>query len=505
MLGPVIWRFQHRHCKMGGSNMSSVNRRQFVSTAAAAGVAAKTAKTVKAEESAPGSGTKGSPKDATRILARHVVTSRYEALPVPVRKEAQRTLLNWTGCAIGGSRHETLDIAIAALAPFAGPGQATVLGRKEKLDVMHAALMNGISSHIFDYDDTHLRTVIHPAGPVASAILALSEFRPVSGRDFLNALVLGIEVECRIGNAVYPAHYEAGWHITGTTGVFGAAAAAGKLLGLNEQQMVWAFGLAATQPVGLKEMFGTMTKSFHPGRAAQNGLTAAFLASKNYTSSGQGIEAKEGWANAVSTARDYREITDRLGQTYEISSNTYKPFACGIVIHPAIDACIQLRNANKLVPEQIERMELYVNRLVETLTGKTTPQSGLEGKFSVYHAAAVALIKGAAGEKEFSDAVVRDPQAVALRGKVKIIVEPSMSSERVRAVVTLKDGRILEKYIENAIGSVKNPLSDKALEGKFTTLVEGVLPPAQARRVMELCWDVEKLDNAAQIARSAAA
>src|SRR5207245_2566714 len=152
-------------------------------------------------------------------------------------------------------------------------------------DVMHAALMNGISSHVFDYDDTHLRTIIHPAGPVASALLALSEYQPISGRDFVNALVLGVETECRIGNAVYPAHYDIGWHITGTVGPFGAAAAVGKILGLNEQQMVWALGLAAVQPVGLKEMFGSMTKSFHPGRAAQNGLTAAFLASKNYTSS----------------------------------------------------------------------------------------------------------------------------------------------------------------------------------------------------------------------------
>ena len=140
-----------------------------------------------------------------------------------------------------------------------------MLGRKEKLDVLHASLMNGISSHIFDYDDTHLRTIIHPAGPVASAILALAEYQPVSGRDFLNALVLGVEAECRIGNAVWPKHYDIGWHITGTAGVFGAAAAVGKLLGLNEQQMVWALGLAATQPVGLREMFGTMTKSFSSG------------------------------------------------------------------------------------------------------------------------------------------------------------------------------------------------------------------------------------------------
>jgi 2-methylcitrate dehydratase PrpD len=310
-------------------------------------------------------------------------------------------------------------------------------------------------------------------------------------------------VECRIGNAVYPAHYEVGWHITGTTGPFGAAAAVGKLLGLNEQQMVWALGIAASQPVGLKEMFGTMTKSFHPGRAAHNGLTAAFLAARNYTSSDQGLEAKDGWANVLSTARDYNEITGKLGQSYEILLNTYKPFACGIVIHPTLDACIQLRNQYKLTAEQIDKVELRVNHLVESLTGKRTPQTGLEGKFSVYYAAAVAIVKGAAGEKQFSDALVKDPVLVTLRDKVAIVIDPLISPEQVRVTITLKDGRKLEKTITDAIGSTKNPMTDAALEAKFADLAEGVIPAAQARKVMDLCWGVEKLASAGDVAKAA--
>ena len=464
-------------------------------TVAVAGIAPQ----VKAEE------TKAAAKDVTRKLARYVVSAKYQDLPAPVRKEAQRTLLNWAGCAIGGSRHETVDIAISALAPFAGPGQATVLGRNEKLDVLHASLMNGISSHIFDYDDTHLRTIIHPAGPVASAILALAEYQPVSGPDFLNALVLGAEVECRIGNAVWPNHYDIGWHITGTAGVFGSAAAVGKLLKLNEQQMVWALGLAASQPVGLREMFGTMTKSFTPGRAAQNGFTAALMASKNYTSSDQGIEASRGWANVLSTAHNYSEITEKLGQTYEISINTYKPFACGVVIHPTLDACIQLRKQYKLTADQIDRVELKVHPLVLELTGKKAPQTGLEGKFSVYYAAAVALMQGAAGERQFSDKLAKDPAVVALRDRVVTTIDPAIGPEQVRVVITLKDGRKIEKYIDNVIGSVKNPMSDAALEAKFADLAQGVIPATQARRVMDLCWGVEKLANAADVAKAAAA
>src|SRR5215213_7091779 len=173
----------------------------------------------------------------TQVLADFAVRSTPGDILAPVYAEAVRSFLNWTGCAVGGSIHPTLDIALAAIKPFAGPGQASVLGRGDKLDMLHAALINGISSHVFDFDDTHLKTIIHPAGPIASALSPLAETRPMSGREFLHAFVIGVEVECRIGNAVYPNHYDLGWHITGTTGVFGAAAAAGKVLGLNEQQM----------------------------------------------------------------------------------------------------------------------------------------------------------------------------------------------------------------------------------------------------------------------------
>ncbi len=177
--------------------------------------------------------------EVTKTLAQFVVDSRYDAIPDKVRHEARRSVLNWLGCAIGASHHEGIDIALAALGEFSGPAQATVLGRGNRVDIMHAALLNGISSHMFDFDDTHLKTVIHPSGPVASALLALAEYRPMSGADFLHAFILGVEVECRIGNAVYPSHYDVGWHITGTAGVFGAAAAVGRVLKLNAQQMTW--------------------------------------------------------------------------------------------------------------------------------------------------------------------------------------------------------------------------------------------------------------------------
>ena len=440
-------------------------------------------------------------KGVTHTLAHYVTQAKYDDLPPAVRKEGVRTLMNWVGVAIGGSHHETVDIAVSALAPFSGPPQASLFGRRERFDIMNAAFLNGVASHIFDYDDTHLKTIIHPAGPVASAILAYAELHPVNGKDFLNALVLGVETECRIGNSVYPNHYDVGWHITGTAGVFGSVTAIGKLMGLDEQQMVYAIGLAASQPVGLRESFGSMNKSFNPGRAASNGLFAAILAAKGFTSSDQMIEAKRGWANTISTKQDYSEITDGLGQHYEAALNTYKPFACGIVMHPAIDAAIQLRNENKFTPDQIERVELKVHPLVLELTGKKTPNEGLEGKFSIYHAVAVALVQGAGGEKQFSDQAVRDPVIVALRAKVVPVITPGIKPEQVDMTIVLKDGRSLHKYIEHAVGSLEVPMSDQALEKKFADLADGIIPAAQSRRVMDLCWGVENLKDVGDIVR----
>jgi 2-methylcitrate dehydratase PrpD len=437
----------------------------------------------------------------TLALARFVSSAQVSSLPSNVRHEARRAILNWIGCAVGGSHHATANRALAALLPFVGSPQSTILGRHERVDVLHAALMNGMTSHTFDFDDTHLRTVIHPTGPVASAILALAEYAPVDGEHWLHAFALGVEVECRIGNAVYPSHYDVGWHITGTTGVFGAAAAAGRLLGLDEQQLVWALGIAATQASGLREMFGSMCKPLHPGMAAKNGLYAAILARQGFTSTTQGIEGKRGFANVLATQRDYREITEGLGDSWELLANTYKPFACGIVIHPTIDGCIQLRNAHKLTADAITSVELDVHPLVLELTGKPRPQVGLEGKFSVFHSAAVALIDGAAGEAQYSDARVVDPIVTTLRDRVRATVDPAVKEDAANIRITLRDGRVLEKRVEHAIGSLARPMTDHDLEQKCRGLCEPVLATAQIDALIARCWQLDALKDVAQIAR----
>jgi 2-methylcitrate dehydratase PrpD len=435
--------------------------------------------------------------NATATLARLARTTRFEELPARTLKEAHRTFLNWLGCAIGASRHATTENALAAIRRFAGPPQASLLGRSERIDLLHAALLNGISSHTFDFDDTHLKTIIHPAGPVASALLALVETQQVSGRDFMTALVLGIEVECRIGNAVYPEHYDVGWHITGTAGVFGAAAACGRLLGLTEQQMIWALGTAATQASGLREMFGSMCKPFHSGNAAKNGLFAALLAKEGFTSSERGIEAPRGFAHVLSTKFDESEITKNLGQTWEIDCNTYKPYACGIVIHPSIDGCVQLAQRHALRADMIERIDLGVHPLVLELTGKREPRTGLESKFSVFHACACAILFRRAGQREFTDEVVRSAEVVSLRSRVHAAVKPGVAEHQVDLRIQLKSGESFTLFVEHALGSLERPMTDAALEEKFRGLAQDILPEDQLTRLITACW---RLGDSADVA-----
>ena len=425
----------------------------------------------------------------TRILAEFVANHPSRGWGDAMDHEAHRTFLNWLGCAVGASQHESVDAALAAVQMLQPAPQATVLGRAERVDMASAALVNGISSHTFDFDDTHLKTIIHPAGPVASALLALAEVTGASGRALLDALVLGIDVSCRVGNALYPEHYDRGWHITGSTGTLGAAAACARLMGLDVDRTQMALGIAASQPVGLREQFGSMTKPLHPGAAARAGLMSALMARHGYTASPRALEAPRGMMQVVSTKNDWREITDELGQRFEISFNAYKPFACGIVVHPGIDACAQLR-ARGVKPEDVERIELKVHSLVLELCGKKEPADGLQAKFSIYHGCAAGLTFGRAGEGEYADDVVTSPAMVDLRRKVVATVDDAIAEEQVDVTAVLRDGRREHVFIEHAIGSLQRPMSDTDLESKFHGQADEVLGAVRVQALIEACWGV---------------
>ena len=429
----------------------------------------------------------------THTLAEFVATHPSQGWSDAVEHDAHRTFLNWLGCAVGAAHHESTQAALAAVRMLEPAPQAVVAGMKARVDMASAALINGISSHTFDFDDTHLKTIIHPAGPVASAAMALGEHLGSSGRDLMDALVLGVDVSCRVGNCVYPDHYDRGWHITGTTGMLGAAAACARLLKLDTRATQMALGIAASQPIGLREQFGTMTKPFHPGGAARAGLMSALLASKGFTASPKALEAPRGLIQVFSTKYDWSEIDHNLGQSFEISLNTFKPFACGIVIHPSIDACVQLRERG-VKPEDIDRLELRVHSLVLELTGKKEPQDGLQGKFSVYHGCCAGLIFGRAGEEEYADDIVTRDDLQTLRRKIVAIVDDSIAEASADVTAHLHSGEQIHIRVEHAIGSLENPMTDAMLEKKFHDLSDAVLGQAQTAALIKACWSLASGD-----------
>jgi 2-methylcitrate dehydratase PrpD len=441
----------------------------------------------------------------TPELARFIAESSWSAVPAGINHEAKRALLNWAGCAIGGCRDTAVDTALAALLEFAGPPQATVFGRSERTDILNAAALNALSSNILDFDDTHLRTVIHPTVPVAAAAIALAEHARATGAQLLHAFILGVEVECRVGNAISPEHYDAGWHITATCGIFGAAAACAKLLHLDATRTAWAIGIAANQAAGTTGAHGSMTKSWNMANAARNGLMAALLAARGFTSTEEALEGERGFTRVFAQRRDLDEITCGLGETWELAQNAYKPYPCGIVAHPVIDACLALRDDAKVALDAVERIELHVHPLVRMLMGNAAPRTGLEAKLSVQHCAAATLVHGEVGVRAFTDACVNDPAVAALRDRAVLVEDAAMPKEAAGVTIRVSGGATFDTYVPHATGSLERPMSDEALGRKFHALAQWGWPRCDTAKLTALAWSLDTLTDAVVFARAAAA
>jgi len=361
---------------------------------------------------------------------------------------------------------------------------------------------------VFDFDDTHPATIIHPTAPVAPALFAYAETYGLSGEDLLLGFALGAEALCRIGNAVSPGHYRRGWHITSTCGVFGAAVATGKVLKLDRQQLVWAVGNAAVQTGGLVETLGTMAKSISVGNAARNGLLSALLARDGFSGPAHPLEGERGFLRIATDAPKLEAVCDGLGERWELLTNTYKPYPCGVVLNPVIEACLALAADERLAVAEIAGIEITGHPLLRERTDRPGVRSGRESQVSAQHAVAVSLARAKAGLPEFSDAAVADPALRALGSTVTFKDDDSYAVDAARVAIRLRTGATLEKFVEHAYGGPARPMADADLETKLRQLAEYGGVRRDLAPLIDALWSLERAANVATVmalARSDAA
>lgn len=436
------------------------------------------------------------PVALTRELARYATHSRFSDLPDPVRAEAVRAFTNWIGCVLGGCREPAVELAAGMVAEAGGHPQAGVIGHALRTDVASAAFVNCISSSVQAFDDAHLGTVTHPSGPAGSALFALSEKHPVGGADFLNAFALAIEIQCRLSNALVlpPSTFNPGLYVTGFSGPIGVALAAGNLLGLDEPRMNAAISLAASQASGFRATHGTMTAHFRPGHAARGGVSSALLAARGFMGDDYALEAPMGFFDVYAGGARLERALDGIGGHFELMSNAYKPYPCGIVIHPTLDACLDIRGQSSPGAQPVN-VTLRVHPLAISMTGVRAPRTPLESHVSLYHWAAAALLRGEAGLAESQQSCIDDPHVAALRSRIEAIADPTVGRNQAIVEASFTDGRTLRAHVTDARGSATRPMTDAELDAKFRAQAGMVLSAQKVEHLLRLCRDVASLSD----------
>ena len=439
----------------------------------------------------------------TSALARFLSGIRYEDLPPAAVHEAKRAVLDWIGCALAGSAHPTVNVLLATFEDLGSVPAATVLGRGgRKLSLLDAPVANGQMGHVLDFDDTHLGGVIlHTSTATLPALFALGERRAASGRDVIVALAAAFEAGIRVGQAA-TSHHLGGWHLTGTLGTVAAAAGSARLIRLDEKQTTFALGIACTQAAGMQQNRGSDCKSLHAGKSAYHGVLASMLASKGFNSSPEILEGSLGFTKIFSATQQNNAITAGLGRTWMITGNGYKPYACGVVLHPLIDAMIDVSRKTRQPASEVGRVEVLVHPDVIRITGIDTPSSGLMSKFSANHAASVAYIDQAAGVAQFTNERSEDAAVQALRKLIQVKPDPSFRLDQSAATVRTRSGATHEAQIAHATGTASNPMSDQALREKFLGNATSAIGADQARRVVDMVWTLETLSDVGELVRA---
>lgn len=443
----------------------------------------------------------GAEENATDRMAGFFARISYDSFPPEAIHEARRCIVDGLGVSLGGSDHPSTTILLQYCRQIDGGRQAQVWGRPDRLPVELAALVNGHQEHVLDFDDTYMppETNLHTTAAVLPAVLAVAETRRLTGKAVLRAFVLGFEAAARLASALGKNHYSAGWHVTATAGPVGAAVGVGALIGLDSARLRHAIGTAVTHSGGVTAMHGSMCKAYHAGKAAELGVRSALLVELGFESAPEPLTHPKGYLNVAASDRAFSRLTDQLGSRYLIRENGFKPYSSGVLTHALIDAMAALHREG-LPVEQVEKIEAAVNPFVLQATGRKEPKTGLEGKFSAYHCAAVALVDGTARTAQFTDARVNDPQVAALRGKVILQADEAIRKDECRATVDLAGGGRRELHIAHAGGTAENPLSDAGLAEKFLDLAGPVIGD-RARRVLALVWSLESLEDVTDLAR----
>jgi 2-methylcitrate dehydratase PrpD len=446
-----------------------------------------------------------SAQPAAATLGSFIAQSRFADVPDGVVREAKRSVLNFVGTCLGGRRDPAVPQLIEVLRAFSGKPEAVVIGQADRLDMLNATLVNAVAGNVLEFDDTHQPTVIHPTAPVLPPILALADQRTISGKDLLHAFALGVDVACRVGNSVSPGHYARGWHITSTCGIFGAAAASARLLGLDAGQIAHALGIAASQASGIVENLPTGAKNIGIGNSARNGLLSAMLAVKGYTAAPRAIEGPLGFAKAAGDTAKLAELTGELGSRWELMRNTYKPYPCGVVLNSVIDAILELRRAHGLKADDIERVTVRGNALLLARADRPNVANDRDAKVSIQHSVAVALVYGAAGVTQYSEPIVSQADVAALRAKVAAELVADAKPLSAEAIVRTQQGREVRAQSLKPRGSLENPMSDADIEAKVRDLAAFGGAGCDIDRIIATVWRLEALADVREFTQLLAA
>jgi 2-methylcitrate dehydratase PrpD len=435
-------------------------------------------------------------------ISEFVVKTTLDECPPEALVQVRRAALDTIGVMLAGAGEPAARFVREVARSEGGTPLCTVIGTRLRTSSTWAALANGTAGHAHDFDDTSFALMGHPSVPLLATLLACGEAEMADGSALALGYVIGFEVDAGLGAALNPAHYERGWHATSTIGTIGCAAAAARVLNLDLAQTRQALGLAASHAAGLKENFGSMTKPYHAGQAARSGVLAALLAREGFTASETALDGRQGYTVAFAAGSPLDAALEGLGRRWHLleSGIAVKPYPSCALTHAAIDALIEMRREQALHPEQIDHVEVGVNRVTPTVLIHPVPGTALERKFSMQYCAAAALAQGRVDFASFEDGAIRDPAVRSLMERVTMVVDPSVPDGLTehawtRVTVRLRDGRTLVSPPRGAQGHPDRPLSPAALRQKFLGCATTVLPRGEAEAVAEQLDHLEEIPD----------